>query len=641
MLPLVLHADSMPFLFLFLFSFSPLFSCCLLLGGDGTYNTITTLIQQVSVMREAAEIGDDTEDTDVQRGETPSAAPAAATAATKSAAATAASRDEETEGGSVHRETELQETPEGETQKETEADQQRQEEQETADAGEEEGIPPALSLSSSKDSSSCIGDSCCLKERIRWDSKSLKAKRLIADRERHHLAVTPVPLGTSNTWCSEFLFSHGAKKAGEAYVKQAQEDLETLKEAIARRLREKREQEQKGKQQEKKRKGTGEKQTERRHTKKEKGETETESEQTETETSNAETETETKGTETEKTETEAETKRDEREKQETETLTARTREEEEKQQTTTERGKRAIGRRTVRGGPRQKEAEKRRKETERKEEELEETQRRYKLNGEWLPSTWADLQGATAEQVAFEKAREELDREIEGDWDVRELLAEEGVSDRDKAIAAAARAVRKHSRLAAKRKTDREQRMPFLACAKAALALEKGLLHPKAEATREKHKQEQKTAAQFAEEIVAADMQVEWLASFVDEIGPGKDSNLNRKGIRKMLHFWCRVSRWRHIMREGERQRERDRWRQNDRERERQKDRERARERERERKTGREREIGGCGARSLWLDGILSVSLVVSVCLPRYTMGCLLFYSFLLLLSLPGLSILL
>lgn len=53
-------------------------------------------------------------------------------------------------------------------------------------------------------------------------------REYIANRDRHGMCLCPVPTGTSNTWCSEFLYSEGGERAGNRYVADAMQQARNL-----------------------------------------------------------------------------------------------------------------------------------------------------------------------------------------------------------------------------------------------------------------------------------------------------------------------------------------------------------------------------------------------------------------------------
>ncbi|KAL8453492.1 hypothetical protein Emag_001865 [Eimeria magna] len=230
LLPVVLDGGSADFLFLFLFAFAPLFSCCLLLGGDGTYNTITNLMMKVGA---------------AQRGERPASSPqpsSAATAAAATAAAAAAGlclgeqarsaltgrllmqsggQDEDGGFGGAAETVDFDESSEDamsdvETAPTTRKNSRR-------------SVFPDSLLMRPRSSSSTSGRSRSRRRR----SRSRRIQNRIVERdEQHRLALTPVPLGTSNTWCSEFLFSEGGRAAGQQYIADMQAEIEELRLAL-------------------------------------------------------------------------------------------------------------------------------------------------------------------------------------------------------------------------------------------------------------------------------------------------------------------------------------------------------------------------------------------------------------------------
>ncbi|KAL8447348.1 hypothetical protein Emed_004452 [Eimeria media] len=406
LLPLVLDGGSADFLFLFLFAFAPLFSCCLLLGGDGTYNTITNLMMKIGA---------------AQRGERPASSPqpssGAAAAATAAAAAAAGLRLGEQARSAL---TGRLLMPAGGQDEDggfsgaaeivdfDESSEDAMSDVETAPTTRKNSrrsvFPDTLMMR--RRSSSTSGRS---RSRRRRNSRSRRIQNHIAERDEHHrLALTPVPLGTSNTWCSEFLFSEGGRAAGQQYIADMQAEIEEMKVVLG---------------------NCGE-----------------------------------------------------------------------------AADSAPAG---IIGGD-------------------------TRNLGQETAAARSQQQAAAGD--LFEGAAKfEADEEV---WEQRILEEEESVGDRDRAAAAAARVARLHSKAAADRETDEKRKLPFLFAAAAALMVEKRLLHPQAE--KEKERKKENSRQHLEQQLAKATQQLEGLSSFVAGIGPGRDSNLTKKGVGGMLQFWCR-----------------------------------------------------------------------------------------------------
>ncbi|KAL8425026.1 hypothetical protein Efla_003015 [Eimeria flavescens] len=421
LLPIVLGGGSSDFLFLFLFAFSHLFSSCLLLGGDGTYNTVTNLLMQVSAVRRA--------------GETAAATAAAAAALEDEAAAR---REEEVAAC-------------------------RREEEEAAallwagggDLAGSETAPTTRKNSRLSDSPARRGRRASRisssRSRSSSSSSNRRIQQLIIQRdEQHRMALTPVPVGTSNTWCSEFLFSAGGRAAGLEYVADLTREVEAIQLQITKLTEEE-----------------------------------------------AATRPATVAAETAAAEAPA---------------AAATAEE-------------AAGAAAV------------------EEPAAAEAAAAAALEAEALKAANQLLQtdGQMQQEPAAEEAEADDFAAAEEAWDRREVAAEEEVTPTDKAAAAAARTVRKHSKAAAACEANEHRRQAFLFAARAALAMEKRLLHPGAQRQKEQRKQQhQATLHQLRQRLAHAKQRLEGLTAFVESIGPGKDSSLTQKGTDRMLQFWGR-----------------------------------------------------------------------------------------------------
>ncbi|KAL8433679.1 hypothetical protein ACSSS7_003709 [Eimeria intestinalis] len=441
LLPLILDSGSSDFLFLFLFAFAPLFSCCLLLGGDGTYNTITSLLMRIAAARRGESLGPSPR------------APAAATAAERAAAAATAteaaarlglgeqgrsnnSRNSSSSSTSSNSsnssnssgnsrigagpgrpltQSHIQDKMErgfgrrAETEESLENARSDAESAPTMRKNSRRSVRPhVLPMGAPHSSSSSCSTSCGSRSSRTRSGSSRRQDRAVDRSENHPLALTPVPVGTSNTWCSEFVFSEGGLAAGQQYIADMEAEIDALKAALDNCAAE---------------------------------------------------------------------------------------------------GDAAAGAAAERG---QKHVEE---------------------------ETAAALeQPPAAEDLVEAAARFEAEEEA---WEQRVLEEEEGgVDERDRAAAAAAGAARLHSKAAADRETDARRKLQFLFAAEAALLVEKRLLFPRAEGERKRRKENNRQHLQ--QQLAIKTQQLKGLAAFVSGIGPGRDSNLTRKGFGGMLQFWCR-----------------------------------------------------------------------------------------------------
>ncbi|OEH75148.1 transmembrane protein [Cyclospora cayetanensis] len=417
LLPVVLQKSSMHFLYLLLFAFAPLFSHCLLLGGDGSFNTVTKLLQEVTAARGESE-----------RAEMPET-------------------DED-----VRSDREIERECEAEAQAKTGIVNGR-----TAAAR----AAPAPSTSSH-----------------RHRPGSIRTCRASPKPWKSQVAVTPVPVGTSNTWCSEFLFSEGAVLAGKDYIAETEAKISRLvheKEALQCRW--------------------------------------------------------------------LGGPADGRDPAPRDDLTDHVESPFEK---LASRAKAHSGK-----APDLVKAER----TEERQQGVTAWPKDVRLRHA-LDYLKQRCQRSLGPQETSREEMPSFDSEEAQLWDEEKERQLPGLSERDRALAAASRAVRKHSTRLAKTESSDSTRQALSFVIRTALELERTLLHPM-----EDREEERKGSASSGtvsdgaddwirveerlqdinKELAATREHLGHLNAFVRRIGPGKDAPLNRLGgALPMLHYWCR-----------------------------------------------------------------------------------------------------